>query len=65
MLSEWELWACARHQLLKHGELAPEAAAQRVDALLAAGDIDGQKVWLAILDRIRQLQGPAPGETAH
>lgn len=64
-LSDWELWACARQQIGRYGEVAPEAAAMRADALLAHGDMAGHQVWLAILDRIRQLQTVAPDETRH
>ncbi len=64
-LSDWELWACARQQLIEHGEFAPEMAALRADALLEQGDMAGQRVWFAICDRIRQLQAPHNGETRH
>lgn len=64
-LTDWQLWACAKQQLDQHGEAAPEMAALRVDELLAAGDMAGHHVWLAILSRIRQLQSPQPGDTRH
>ena len=65
VLSDWEIWACARQQIARHGEFAAEAAALRADALLEAGDLDGMNAWLAIRDRIVALQGRVDSETAH
>ena len=64
-LSDWELWACARQQIGQHGADAELGAARRVDELLAVGDLDGHRTWVAILDRISQLRGSQPGETRH
>lgn len=65
VLSDWELWACARQQIGQHGDGAVEAAAMRADALLEAGDLDGMNAWLAIRDRIVACQGRVDSETAH
>ncbi len=37
------------------------------DRLLAAGDMDGKRVWLRIMKAIEELQRtePGPGERAH
>lgn len=51
-LSERELWACAQKVIDRHGPDAEFHAAQRADELLENGDIDGQRVWKAILARI-------------
>lgn len=61
LLSDWELWACANHYVSAHGEDAPIFAALRVDALLAADDLDGANNFLAILRRIHILLGEAAG----
>ncbi len=39
----------------------------RADKLLAAGDMDGKRVWVRIMKAIEELQRQelAPGETAH
>ena len=39
----------------------------RADKLLAAGDMDGKRVWLRIIAAILELQRrePGPGERAH
>lgn len=33
-LSDWELWACAKQQIDKHGEVAATMAALRADGLV-------------------------------
>jgi hypothetical protein len=64
-LSDWELWACAKQQVEQYGKDAPEIAALRADALLEADDRNGHRTWMAILSRIRALQGAQQGETEH
>lgn len=60
MLSDWELWACAKHYLEKHGEDAPSIAATRADELLADGDFEGSRNLRVIVRRINQmLEAPA------
>ncbi len=51
-ITDRELWACAQKVIDMHGPDAELHAAMRADELLDAGDIDGQRVWLAILARI-------------
>lgn len=53
-VSERELWACACKVIDMHGAGAERHAARRADELLAEGDIDGQRVWKAILARIEE-----------
>lgn len=65
VLSDWELWACAKQQIDQHGDLAAEAAARRADALLEVSDLDGAKAWVTIRDRIVVLEGRVDSETAH
>ena len=64
-LSDWELWACARQQIVRHGDDAAVKAAMRSDQLLAEGDIDGHRTWLAIVDRIYGLSMVTTDETRH
>jgi hypothetical protein len=61
MITEWELWACAHHYILEHGEDAPIIAAMQADELLADGDLDGFRTFQSILRRIGQLQGGPNG----
>lgn len=51
-IGERELWACAQKVVDMHGVDAEIHAAMRADELLNAGDLDGQRVWKAILARI-------------
>ena len=39
-----------------HGNQAIVVAATRADELLGRGDLEGQRVWLRIVDAIRELQ---------
>ena len=42
-------------------------AAQRADTLLEQGDMDGRRVWLRVLEAVKELSeiGPQPGKTVH
>ena len=55
MLSDWELWACANETLKQHGERAPVFVAERIGALVVAGDVAGMETWKAIAARINEL----------
>lgn len=66
MIDEREIWACANHVLQRYGEDADFHAAQRADELLDQGDIAGQRTWLRILQRIRELaELSAPSSARH
>jgi hypothetical protein len=60
--SERATWRTAATVIDKHGDLAELHAAQRADALLANGDVDGQRVWKRILTAITAIRRPAPNE---
>lgn len=51
----------------QHGQDAALEAARRTDALLERGDLDGYRVWKAILEATKKLLAdkPAPGELTH
>lgn len=40
-------------------------AAQRADELLAAGDMDGRRVWLRILEAVKELSDTTPTGVIH
>jgi hypothetical protein len=61
VISEWELWACAHHDLAEHGADAGVVAALRCDELLGAGDLDGARTYQAIIARINRLLEPPSG----
>lgn len=57
-------WRVAHMLMQQHGENAGLQAAMRVDELNAAGDEEGRRVWMQILDAIDELgrTGRYPGE---
>jgi hypothetical protein len=61
MLSEWELWAVANETLRQHGEQAPVFVAERIGALVLAGDAAGVATWKAVAAHIISLTGRAEG----
>ena len=65
MISDWELWACAQQQVAQHGGDAAVQAAMHADALLADGDLAGQRTWLAVLNRINQLTVVGADQVRH
>jgi len=46
---------CAPAPPNSHGEDAVIEAALRADAMLDAGDLDGQRVWLRVIEAIKEL----------
>ena len=65
VLTDWELWECARQQIAQYGDDAATHAAMRCDAPLTNRDQAGHHAWLVILDRIGQLSGITEGEVQH
>jgi hypothetical protein len=65
MIDDREIWACA-HQLMKqHGNLARDEVSNRADALLVAGELDGHRTFLRIINCIRRLECQAPVGAVH
>jgi hypothetical protein len=60
MTPERNVWACANTLLQQYGEDAWFHASVRADDLLANGDLDGHKMFKAILARIQELQSLEP-----
>ena len=60
MTPERHIWACASTLLEQHGDKAWFHASQRADELLLAGDIDGNVMFRAILQRITELENLIP-----
>lgn len=65
MIDDREIWACANTLLKQHGADAWFVAAQRADELLEKGDMEGNRTFVRILDRIKQLEALAPVGTTH
>lgn len=59
-LTDWELWACATATLDEHGEAAPTFVAERIGALVVAGDMDGVEAWKQIAARMDRIMRPGP-----
>ncbi len=56
MTSDIDIYRSA-HELIKQlGDAADIEAAMRADERLAAGDMDGEAVWLRIVKAIEELQ---------
>ena len=65
MIDDREIWGCANLLMALHGNDAWFAASQRADALFEQGDFDGQRVYVRILNRIKQLEAMAPVGVPH
>lgn len=61
MLTQWELWACANHYVSRHQADAAIIAAMRADELLAEGDLEGARNFLAIGRMINSLLAEQTG----
>ena len=55
MVEDIDIWRTANLLLRHHGYDAPIIAAQRRDALLAAGDTNGTIIWKCIMTAIDEL----------
>ncbi len=56
MTSDIDIYRAANVLIKQRGALEAEIeAAQRADGFLEAGDMDGQRVWLRILDAVKEL----------
>ncbi len=53
------------HELIEqYGEAADIEAAMRADERLAAGDMEGEAVWLKIVKAVEELRQREPGDRA-
>jgi hypothetical protein len=67
MAADLDLWRAAQWALDHHGDRAADWIACRIEALAAAGDVDGVTAWAAVLDKLSDLQRikPETGEAIH
>ena len=65
MIDDREIWACANMLMKQHGMDAWFVAAQRADELLAKGDMEGNRTFVRILGRIKELEMLAPDGPVH
>ena len=62
MTSEIDIYRTAGVLIREHGEDAALEAAQRADAMLEKGAIDGQRIWKRILAAVKEIQRQEPRE---
>lgn len=63
MTSDLDIYRTANLTIKRHGSQAQLEAAQRADALLDAGDMEGSATWRKVLAAIQELQRDRrPGE---
>jgi hypothetical protein len=56
-----DVYRAAKLLIKQHGALGAEIhAAQRADEMLEAGDMDGRRVWLRVLEAIKELSDTKP-----
>ncbi len=55
MTSNFDIYRSANDLIKQHGEDAPIEAAMRADECLAAGDMEGEAVWLRIVKAVEEL----------
>jgi hypothetical protein len=65
MIPEIDIWRSANELIKEFGDLADIEAAARADAHENKGNLEGQRVWLKILNAVVELQKARPGETKH
>ncbi len=68
MTDQRDIYRSAKLLIDQYGAVEAEIhAAQRADALLEQGDMDGRRVWLRVLDAVKELSviGAQPGKTVH
>ena len=56
MLSDLDLWRAAQVMVKRYGNGATIEAAMRADEFLDQGVIDGQRLWIRIMQAIEELQ---------
>jgi len=55
MTSDLDTYRSANELIKQHGDAADIEAAMRADELMAAGDMEGEAVWLRIVKAIEEL----------
>ena len=62
MASELDIFRTANVLVKHYGEDAAPEAAQRADAMLEKGSLDGQRVWKRVLAAVKEIQRDEPRE---
>jgi len=64
MTSDLDIYRSANELIKQHGDAADIEAAMRADECLAAGDMEGEAVWLRIVKAVAELRQREPGDRA-
>ena len=62
MTSDLDIYRTASVLVKHYGEDAALEAAQRADAMLEKGSLDGQRVWKRVLAAVKEIQRKVPRE---
>lgn len=54
-VADIDIWRAANTLIEQYGEQAWFVSAQRADALLSRGDMDGRRVWMAVHRAVEEL----------
>ncbi len=67
MIRDLDIYRGASIHIREHGEDAALEAAQRADAMLEKGDLEGLAVWKRIVRAVEEIQRTErkPGDVAH
>ena len=67
MISNLDTYRSANELIEQHGDAADIEAAMRADECLAAGDMEGEAVWLRIVKAVEELlsEERPEGEKVH
>ena len=67
MIAEIDIYRSAKLLIDQHGDEASIEAAMRADEFLDQGNMDGQRVWMRIMQDIEELQREwqGDGEAVH
>ncbi len=63
MTSDLDIYRTANVLVKHYGEDATLEAAQRADAMLEKGSLDGQRVWKRVLAAVEEIQRQEPRAT--
>jgi hypothetical protein len=55
VITDLDIYRSAKVLIDQHGEDAPIWAAQKADAMLESGNLDGKRLWLKILEAVEEL----------
>ncbi len=62
MTSDLDIYRTAKVLVKRYGENAALEAAQRADAMLEKGCLDGQRMWKRVLAAVKEIQREEPEE---